>query len=90
MNAVDYEGFNSFRRWPSSSMVSLSEQAKIAFELDTEVEELTFDAIRSNSKFDDAVMDRLLDARPMADQRGEKVMLDVDSMGSLVWSKVVS
>ena len=92
MNRVDSEGFNSFRRWPSAAPVTLTESAKAFLGLDdgSAARELTFDEIReATTACDDEAIDEILDARPMADQRGETVVLDAEQ-GQLRWIKEVA
>ena len=92
MNRVDSEGFNSFRRWPSAAPVTLTESAKAFLGLDdgSAARELTFDEIReATTACDDEAIDEILDARPMADQRGETVVLDAEQ-GQLRWVKEVA
>lgn len=85
MGRCDAEGFNSFRRWPSSSTVSLTRRAQRVFG----EREMTFDQMRDSKLCDDSVLEKVMDARPMADQRGEHVMLDVDEHGHFEWLTVV-
>ena len=85
MGRCDEEGFNSFRRWPSAAAVSLTSRAKSFFGRDGE---LTFAEMRGLNKFDVGMLDKVMDARPMADQRGEKVLLDLVD-GHLEWITVV-
>ena len=112
MNRCNNEGFNSFRRWPSSSTVSLTSKAQAFFGQGGEVRllasqivvfflsfassfgclialQLTFDEMRQLKRLDIDMLDKVMDARPMADQRGEKVLLDVDREGHLEWITVV-
>ena len=50
---------------------------------------MTFDQMRDSKLCDDSVLEKVMDARPMADQRGEHVMLDVDEHGHFEWLTVV-
>lgn len=76
MGRCNDEGFNSFRRWPSSSTVSLTTRAAAFF---GEKNELTFNEMRGLKKCASDVLDQIMDDRPMADQRGEKVLLDLEA-----------
>ena len=50
-------------------------------------EELTFTEMHGSLKGPDAnALDELMGSRPMADQRGERIMLDVTEDGHLTWS----
>ena len=83
--SMKYEegSFNSFRRWPSQAPVSLTAKAQ-AFFGQTKAE-LTFDEMREMKAADADVLDEVMQSMPMADQRGERVMLDVEG-GQLTWS----
>ena len=72
---------------PSSSEVSLTEKAQRFFGTKG-VATLSFNAIRDLKKADDDVMDEILDSRPMEDQRGERVYLDINDSGALAWVTV--
>ena len=72
--------------------VTLTESAKAFLGLDdgSAARELTFDEIReATTACDDEAIDAILDARPMADQRGETVVLDAEQ-GQLRWIKEVA
>ena len=86
MGRCDGEGFNSFRQWPSSSAVSLTGKAQSVFGLGGET---SFAEMRKLSKCDTGELEAIMDARPMEDQRGEKVLLDVNAQGRLEWITVV-
>lgn len=87
MMAGPGEGFNAFRRWPSSSSVCLTSSAWSHLGLDGAMHELSvpelYDCIGDEDKAED-----IIKAMPMPDQRGERVLLDVDGQGSLKWTKV--
>lgn len=83
MNKNNDEGFNSFRRWPSSATVSLTSRASTYFGLDDDESE--WDELKELK--DGINWDLLIDSRPMADQRGEIIQLDVDEKGHLEWTK---
>ena len=92
MNDCASGGFNSFRRWPTASKVVLTSNAQSFFGL--EDTSSTFDELRAskacNSKECNAeVLEKLMASMPLADQRGEKVVLNVDEQGHLEWNKVV-
>ena len=58
----------------------------------TLAERIVYDAmdiIDTKSDADDEAIDEILDARPMADQRGETVVLDAEQ-GQLRWIKEVA
>ena len=82
MGRCNEEGFNSFRRWPSEAPVSLSSRAQRLF---GQKSELTFAQMR-NYNIDGGILDDIMDARPMADKRGERIVLDVDDGGHFTWS----
>jgi hypothetical protein len=88
------QGFNSFRRWPTykQNAVSLTSKARSFFGLaEMEDGEVTFEEMceRGKDKCDIDYLEKLMNAMPLADQRGEQVMLDVNN-GKLEWSKVVA
>ena len=88
------QGFNSFRRWPTykQNAVSLTSKARSFFGLaEMEDGEVTFEEMceRGKDKCDIDYLEKLMNAMPLADQRGEQVMLDVNH-GKLEWSKVVA
>ena len=92
MNDCSSGGFNSFRRWPTASKVALTSKAQSFFSL--EDTSSTFDELRAskacNSEECNAeVLEKLMASMPLADQRGEKVVLNVDEQGHLEWNKVV-
>ena len=88
MNAGSGEGFNSFRRWPSAASVSLTSGAQNFFGL-SDSSDVSMDQMRDCNKCSSDTLERVLNAQPIADQRGEKVQLDVDGQGHLQWIKVV-
>ena len=87
MMAGPGEGFNSFRRLPSASSVSLTSDAMSFFGLMDD--KTTLQEMRDCHKCDDDILEKTLQDMPMPDQRGEKVLLDVDGQGHLHWIKVV-
>ena len=88
------EGFNSFNRWPSASAINLTSSAWSFFGLEGEKQHaLSLDEMRDlvNRRFDrrPEALDSLMKCKPLADQRGEKVLLDVNRQGKLEWTTVV-
>ena len=80
------QGFNAFRRWPHASTVSLTNEARSFFGLDgTSQNQLTFDEMRDLNKCSEGTLDQIFNSMPLPDQRGERVMLDVDGQGQLQW-----
>ena len=91
MNAGTGEGFNSFRRWPSAASVTLTSSARSFFGL-SEQSEVTLDQMRDCNKYNAGTLEKVMNAQPIADQRGEEVRLDcnyVEDECQLQWIKVV-
>ena len=82
MNKQDHEGYNSLRRWPSSAKVSLTSPARRYFGL--EADEADWDELKGLKV--DVDWEALIDSRPMADQRGEMIKLDLNEKGALFWA----
>ena len=86
MNQCAEGGFNAFRQWPSAARVSLTPSAQSFF---GEQSDVTFDQMREKNICEPDVLDKIMNSMPMADQRGEKVLLDVNGEGVLEWITVV-
>ena len=87
------QGFNSFRRWPtySQNAVSLTNRARSFFGLTGQEErEFKFEEICAQRTCDLDVLEKLMKAMPLPDQRGERVLLDVDAQGQLGWRKMAA
>ena len=80
-------GFNAFRQWPSEAAVSLTGRAQTFFGVG-EGAQLTFTEIGELNKLDAGVLAGVMADMPMADQRGESVLLDAVD-GQLEWITVV-
>ena len=83
------QGFNSFRRWPSASSVSLTNNAQSFFGLEGQ-QDCTLEQMMECSKCDSKALQTMMGSMPLPDQRGESILLDVDGQGRLHWTKHVA
>ena len=86
-------GFNAFRQWPSDSGVKLTKRAQGFFfsSPDKQEKEVSFERLmaisKARNKMEAAQLEKMKSFWPQADQRGEKVLLDVDPQGRPGWVK---